>query len=377
LRVLVVTPSYPRFQGDYHGRFIHDHCKALHESGVQVTVLTPRSRSTRPFPTPFEVNRFPSMPSKRLELLPETTMKGAPLPHLAQIPPYLASAYIRLLGAVADIIHVHWAIPLGYLAALTPRKAPIVVTCHWSDCTLAYTNPWLKPLVMKAFTRAERVVAVSKFIRRLAVKLGARDVAVIYLGVDTDRFRPPADKRRLREQMGLPIDGPIVGTLGRLVRDKRIDDFIRAARLVARETEAIFLIGGAGPDEVRLRSLAHGSERIVFVGEVYDPARFHGLCDVSVLSSVREGLSVSLQEAMATGCVPVATCGVGCRELVTDGVDGYLFEPRDIQGLAGKILQALENTTLGRRARETILQDFNLENNVLRYVELYEGLLHR
>jgi glycosyltransferase involved in cell wall biosynthesis len=161
------------------------------------------------------------------------------------------------------------------------------------------------------------------------------------------------------------------------VRDKRIDDFIRAARLVARETEAIFLIGGAGPDEVRLRSLAHGSERIVFVGEVYDPARFHGLCDVSVLSSVREGLSVSLQEAMATGCVPVATCGVGCRELVTDGVDGYLFEPRDIQGLAGKILQALENTTLGRRARETILQDFNLENNVLRYVELYEGLLHR
>jgi glycosyltransferase involved in cell wall biosynthesis len=251
------------------------------------------------------------------------------------------------------------------------------VTCHGSDCTLAYTNPWLKPLVMKAFTRAERVVAVSKFIRRVALSLGARDVEAIYLGVDTDRFRPPADKRRLREQTGLPIDGPIVGTLGRLVRDKRIDDFIRAARLVAGETEAVFLVGGTGPDEARLRSLAHGSERIVFTGEVHDPARFHGLCDVSVLSSVREGLSVSLQEAMATGCVPVATRGVGCRELVTDGVDGYLFEPRDVQGLAGKILQALENTTLGRRARDTILQDFNLKNNVLRYVELYEGVLHR
>jgi glycosyltransferase involved in cell wall biosynthesis len=317
------------------------------------------------------------MPSQRLELLPETTMKGAPAPHLAQIPPYLASAYIRLLGAAADIIHVHWAIPLGYLAALTPRKAPIVVTCHGSDCTLAYMNPWLKPMVMKAFTRADRVVAVSKFIRRVALNLGARKVEVNYLGVDTDRFRPQADKRRLREQMGLPLDGPVVGTLGRLVRDKRIDDFIGAARLVARRTDALFLIGGAGPDEARLRSLAHGDERIVFTGEVHDPARFHGLCDVSVLSSVREGLSVSLQEAMAAGCVPVATRGVGCSELVTDGVNGYLFEPRDIQGLAWKVLQALGNTRLGRRARETILRDFNIENNVLRYVELYEGLLPR
>ena len=78
---------------------------------------------------------------------------------------------------------------------------------------------------------------------------------------------------------------------------------------------------------------------------------------------------------MATGCVPVATRGVGCRELVTDGVNGYLFEPRDAPGLAGKISQVLENTHLGHRARDTILQDFNLKNNVLRDVELYKGLL--
>ena len=147
MRVLVVTPSYPRFQGDYHGRFIQDHCNALHESGVRVTVLTPRSRSSRPFSTPFEVDRFPSMPSKRLEFLPERTMKGAPVSHLAQIPPYLASAYIRLMAQTTDIVQAHWAIPLGFIAALTPRKTPLVVTCHGSDCTLAYSNPWLRPFV--------------------------------------------------------------------------------------------------------------------------------------------------------------------------------------------------------------------------------------
>jgi len=375
LRVLAVTPSYPRFQGDYHGRFIHDHCVALHESGVQVTVLAPQSRSTRPFSTPFEVDRFPSMPSKRLELLPERTMKGAPLPHLAQIPPYLASAYIRLLGEAADVIHVHWAIPLGYLAALTPRKAPLVVTCHGSDCTLAYSKPWLRPFVRKTFSRAERVVAVSDYIRRIAVYLGARDVEVIYLGVDTDMFRPPAYKKGLRERMGLPNDRPIVGTLGRLVRDKRIGDLIEAARLISEETDAIFLIGGTGPEEARLKSLAKGRDEIVFLGETHDPTGFHGACDVSVLASVREGLSISLQEAMATACVPVACDGVGCRELVKDGENGFLFQPGDVHGLARKILQALEDPSLGMRARETIQEGFDIKENVSKYVSLYEELL--
>ena len=294
MRILAVTPSYPRFQGDYHGRFIHDHCRALHANGVHVNVLAPRSRSTRPFPTPFQVKRFPFMPSKRLELLPERTMKGAPVPHLAQIPAYMASAYIHLLGESADIIQVHWAIPLGYVAAQIPRRAPMVVTCHGSDVTLTQSNPGLRPFVKKALSRADRVVVVSDHIRRFAVDLGAKDAEVIHLGVDPEKFHPPENKRELRERMGLPVEAPIVGTLGRLVRDKRIDDFIAAAKCLTRDTDAVFLVGGTGPDEARLRSLAQGHERIVFTGEVHDPARFHGLCDVSVLASVREGLSISL-----------------------------------------------------------------------------------
>jgi len=375
LRVLTVTPSYPRFNGDYHGRFIHDHCIALHERGVKVKILAPRSRSTDTFPTPFQVERFSFMPSKRIELLPERTMKGAPAPHLAQLPPYLASAYLRLLGEPADIIHVHWAIPLGFIAALTPRKAPLMVTCHGSDCTLARSNPVLKPFVKKTFSRANKVIAVSDYIRRIAVSLGARDMEVIYLGVDPETFHPPADKHEIRERMGLPIDRPVVGVLGRLVREKRIDDFIEAAKLVSEQNDAKFLIGGTGPEETYLKTLAKGHDEIVFLGEIINPAGFHGLCDVSVLTSIREGLSISLQEAMATACVPVAIDGVGCRELVNDGENGYLFPPGDVPGLAQRILHALENPSMGRRARETIQKDFDIRQNVSRYIDLYEELL--
>ncbi len=77
---------------------------------------------------------------------------------------------------------------------------------------------------------------------------------------------------------------------------------------------------------------------------------------------------------MVIACVPVASDGVGCRELVKDGENGFLFQPGDVQGLAQKILQALEDPLLGVRARKTI-PNFDIRENVLRYVELYEGLL--
>jgi 1,2-diacylglycerol 3-alpha-glucosyltransferase len=232
----------------------------------------------------------------------------------------------------------------------------------------------LRPFIRKTFSRAKRVVAVSDYIRRIAVILGARDVEVIYLGVDPEKFRPP-DKRGLRERMGLPIDRPIVGTLGRLVRDKRVVDFIEAAKLIREETDAIFLIGGKGSEEARLKSLAKGLDEIVFLGEVKDSVAFHGLCDVSLMTSVREGLSISLQEAMASACVPVAIDGVGCRELVKDGENGYLFQPGDVHSLARKTLQALEDPSLGMQARKTIEEGFDIKENITRYISLYEGLL--
>jgi glycosyltransferase involved in cell wall biosynthesis len=82
---------------------------------------------------------------------------------------------------------------------------------------------------------------------------------------------------------------------------------------------------------------------------------------------------LSDQEAMAIACVPVVSDGVGCRELVMDGENGFLFQPGDVQGLAQKILQTLVDPLLGIRARKTIQEDSDIREYVLRYVELYEG----
>lgn len=379
MKVLVVTPSYPRFRGDYHGRFIQDLCRRLAEHGLDIKVLTPRTRTLEAYHSDFDVTRFPFLPSRRMELLPERTMTHAPLRHLIQLPPYLASAYLHLIAEQTDIVHAHLAIPLGYVATLSPRHTPLVVTCHGSDCTLPYENPLYRPFMLRTLRKADKVVAVSRFIRDLAVRLGApkKRVEVVYLGVDTTMFRPATDKAFMRRKYGMPANHVVVGALGRLVPEKRVEDMIRAATIVSGKIDAHFVVGGDGPDRPRLENLVKrlGVKNISFIGEVADAAGFHQICDIFVLASLREGLSISLQEAMATGCVPVAVDGLGCPELVREGENGYLFEPRDAGGMAEKILKAASNPGLGRRARETIEEGFDMRKNAMRYVEIYHEVL--
>jgi glycosyltransferase involved in cell wall biosynthesis len=375
----MVTPSYPRFRGDYHGRFIQDLCRELAVNGVELKVLAPRSRTLGAHPSELDVERFPFLPSRKMELIPERTMKGAPMKYLAQLPPYLLSAYINMVAKEADIVHAHFAIPLGFMAALSPKNAPLVVTCHGSDCTLPLTNPIYRPFARHALKRADKVITVSDFIKKIAVDLGAppERVETIYLGVDTKRFMPPTDRAPLKEKLGISGDLFVVGTLGRLVPEKRVEDLIRAAAAVSDEIDTHFFVGGDGPSRPRLERLAKGLglENISFLGVVDDPAGFHQACDVFVLSSAMEGLSVSLQEAMATGCIPVTVNGLGCPEIVTDGVNGYLYRPGDVEDLKAKIIQAASNLTLGAKARETVEEKFDIGKNARRYVELYREVL--
>ncbi len=379
MKVLTLTSSYPRFEGDYHGRFIRDLCYVLQEKGVDISVLAPRARTMGNLPSKFDVKRFPYLPSQRIELLSDRTMKGAPLKHLLQLPPYMLSAYIHLLSRPSDIIHAHLAIPLGYLGTLDPRGTPLVVTCHGSDCTLPFTNPIYRPMTRLTLRKADRVIAVSNFIKKLAIALGAtpEKTDVIYIGVDIEKFRPSDDKETLKAKIGIPEDKTVVGTLGRLVPDKRVVDLIRAAPLIFENIDVCFLVGGDGPQRSYLEDAASkiGYADIRFLREVWDAPSFHRLCDIFVLTSIREGLSISLQESMATGCVPVVVNGFGCSELVKEGVNGFLFKPGDIAELADKVTLAASRLGLGKRARYTIEQNFDLDKNALKYLELYETLL--
>ena len=83
---------------------------------------------------------------------------------------------------------------------------------------------------------------------------------------------------------------------------------------------------------------------------------------------------MSLQEAMSSGRVPVAVNGHGCRELITHGRDGLLFDPRNVADLASKIVEAANCPRLGASVRATIRRRFNIDRNYRRYLEIYQEM---
>ncbi len=354
---------------------MRDLCLRLAARGVDLSVLAPRSRTMGDQAAPYPVRRFPYLPLNGLESLPEETMKGAPMGRLAQLPPYMASCLLHASAAAPGLIHSHLAIPLGFVASLVPVKAPRIITCHGSDCTLPLDNPAYLPFTRHALRHADAVVAVSRYVEGLARRLGARNTETLYLGVDTRRFRPQRDRSELRARLGIPEDALVVGTMGRLVREKRIVDLLEASELVSKKLDVTFLIGGDGPERRSLEAFTRerGLRNVFFMGAINNAPSFLGLLDVFVLTSSREGLSLSLQEAMATGCVPVAAEGHGSEELITDGRNGFLYSGGPAE-LAGRIIEASNALSMGARARETIVDGFDAEAGADRYVELYSRL---
>jgi glycosyltransferase involved in cell wall biosynthesis len=364
MKALVVTPSYPRYVGDYHGGFIQSLCYRLAKH-VTVTVLAPRTRTQSNIAEPFKVLRFPYMPLRNMEYIAEVTLKGAPLLHLAELPPYLVMAYLHSYGIEADLVNTHLAIPLGVVNSFNLKKVPRVVTCHGSDCSLPLRSGVYLPFTRLALRKADRVIAVSEYVRKLAVKLGADSEKTrrVYLGVDVKRFKPKKSER----------DVPTIGTLGRMVTEKNIEDILLAFEQIRKSRDLKLIIGGDGPNLKALKWLAKQREieGVSFLGRVKRPEDFYRLCDVFVLSSTSEGLSSSLQEAMASGCVPVAVKGYGCPEVIEEGVNGFLYKPRDIRQLIKSILSALDNPWMRNTARRTIVSDFNADKNVLEYLNVY------
>lgn len=365
MNVLVVTPSYPRYPGDYHGAFVQSQCRELSRY-VELSVLAPRSRTSENYPEKFYVKRFPYLPEKRMEFIAEQTMKGAPYPIMSTLPFYLTSAFANIVTSKEELIHLHIAIPLGIPVIHAKKSRPVIITCHGSDITYTIEKRILRPICRKILRQASTVVTVSQYLQELLKSLEVNSL-ILPIGIDVKRFSPA------KRKPGSTIN---IGLLGRLVPEKRVQDTIKAVKLIEKKLDYQIHIAGDGPELDKLKRLSERYRlKSIFYGRIHYPEKFLGKCDVFVLSSIREGLSTSLQEAMASCCTPVVVNHFGCDELVKHGQNGYLFKPGNIENLAECILMAAEKQELGRKARETILQNHDIEKNTLRYLEEYKKLM--
>jgi glycosyltransferase involved in cell wall biosynthesis len=171
-------------------------------------------------------------------------------------------------------------------------------------------------------------------------------------------------------------------SMGRLDSEKRVDQTIRAFAGLPVDTPAQLTILGDGQCRPELEALSRrlGQEgRIVFTGAVGDVTPYLNEADVYVSTSVSEGMSNALLEAMSNGVMPVVSQVSGVDEIVEEGVTGFLFPPGDETAVANRLEKSLtmtveERRATGEAAREAIRARFSLEKVAERHLALYRQL---
>ncbi len=285
-----------------------------------------------------------------------------------------------------DIVHSrNWTCVDAILGARLAGVPIVIHGEHGRDATDPDGRNVLRRMGRRLLSpMVTRFVTVSRDLARWLVEdvgIPARKVSTICNGVDIRRFAP-GERYAARNALGIPTGSLVIGTVGRLDPVKDQLGLVRAFAAVARDPRLLLLIAGDGPCRAELESAVSAlglDGRVRLLGERHDVPRVLATLDVFVLSSLGEGISNTILEAMATGLAVVATRVGGNPELVVDGTTGFLVEPRSPAALTAAIRRYLEGPALlarhGRAARQRAESTFSLERMTGAYVQLYERAL--
>lgn len=239
-----------------------------------------------------------------------------------------------------------------------------------------------------------RVIAVSdelKTFLREQVGLPENKLITIYNGVDTQKFTPGKHSSRLRKGLGMTEEDVFVAAVGRITPVKDYETMVRAVHETKKRLDSRgFKLLIAGPETYdkatdsgtmgRLKELSKEldiEDQVVFLGKRDDIPALLSEADIFVQTSVTEGLSMAILEAMASALPVVATNVGGNGEIIDHGSTGYLVEPGNPKSVAGALTELIQDKPLrermGKNGREKVLKGFSLEHMTRKYEELYRS----
>ena len=224
----------------------------------------------------------------------------------------------------------------------------------------------------------KKIFVVSDEIRRESIdlwKYPPHKVEVLYHGVNVGLFKPlPQVKESMRRAKGLGLDETVIILASRLIQEKCVHRSIEAFDALWREDPHVrLLIAGTGPYEERLKELAASmpsKDKICFLGHVANMHEFYQMSDIYILSSDNEGLSLAFLEALASGLVCVTTKCTGTKEVIQDGINGFLVD-KSTQGVREGLQKAFrlsgqERQSMSQNAVRFVNEYFEINRNVNR-----------
>lgn len=362
LRVAIVAESFlPQVNGVTNS--VLRILDFLRKNNHEAIILAPDSNGS-----PLEYAGFEVMP------IPAINIKG--LIPLA-LPQQLAKA--KLIEFNPDVIHLASPALLGnYIAKFAQRSKIPTLSVYQTDLAgfannygLQIANNSLSKFVARVHSNTDRTLAPSSSACEYLTNLGVPEVKLWQRGVDSERYRPENRSMELRsELLGSRPDRTLIGYVGRLAHEKRLEDLID----LDNQDDVQLVIVGDGPIRNRLeRKLPNA----IFTGfkSGDELARIYASLDIFIHTGQHETFCQSIQEALASGVPVIAPDLGGPIDLVQDGVTGYLINTgnhKEIRRVV-KLLQSSDPKMLRKLTRESVVQrTWNAINRELinHYVDL-------
>lgn len=283
---------------------------------------------------------------------------------------FLGSIAARLCGIPARVYLLRGL----KLETATGMKRRLLLAAEWVSARCAHV-----------------VLCNSRSLRRRAREYGIAEEAKLMVlgegssnGVDTLRFSP-GKGRRVRKELGISHDAPVIGFVGRLTRDKGLPELLEAfALLLRKEPNAFLLLVGwfdAAEDGLdrATRQRIESHPRVIHTGFVHDTSRFYRAMDVLVLPSWREGFPNAVLEAAASGVPAVATNCTGSCDAVVPGVTGLLVPPGEPEAIYEAVATMVRDPDLrqemGKAARAWAVENYDSRRVLGQAVRFYRNLI--
>ena len=312
---------------------------------------------------------------------------------LFQYPPYCLALASRMAEVAEtyslEVLHVHYAIPHSIAAMLARqmlepvRRLPFITTLHGTDITLVGADPSYFQITKFSIEKSDGITCISDYLRGQTVEVfGVRnEIRVIKNFVNCDLYHPDNEKKGAA--LYAPDGAKLLIHLSNFRPVKRVLDCIRILAEVLKSVPAHLLMVGDGPDRGPAEHLArslHVQDHVSFLGKRNHVEKLIPLAHVLLMPSEMESFGLVALEAMACGVVPVATRVGGVPELITDGEDGFLEEPGNIEAQAARVLQLLSDDALHYRmskaGRWNAAERFCTDRIIPLYEKYYEDVLN-
>ncbi|WP_128693636.1 glycosyltransferase family 4 protein [Methanoculleus taiwanensis] len=405
MKLCILSTGYLRWKGDVDSakNYLEQLANNLADKGLEVHVIAPHAKGLKHAEKIDNVNvhRFQYMfpPSyQTLAYFPGIPEKMKKISGKIQIPFFGLSMTYKLLQVCRkhdiDIIFAHWAIPPGFIAALTKyiHKRPIVIGLYGAELFPFVNNQKTFASLCKiqigyAIRNSDLVIGISKSTCNAGKTISRRmDIETIPYGVDIQKFNPTCNPDSIKQCYGLESKTILFST-GRMVERKGFKFLVDALPLVLEtDPNTILILGGDGPEKERLKKQVADlnlEEKVIFPGFIPDEEfpNFLTASDVFILPSIvdrhgdTEGLGLVLVEAMACGTPVIGTNVGGITDIITHGYNGFLVPEKSSKDLAERIVEILSNpdlaSYLNTNGLSTVQNEFSWESVCKKYLALF------